>query len=846
MATMATVGPNIWSGLARAGLSKLGIEPPEWAGAMDAPLPARFYDRQKYYRPGLSRTPQERNELDWMDPFQNASFPQVASSDNGFVPQSGFHIVDVSGQNNLVSRLNLRPLDPVQGFVVHHTGPGMKTVDDVVNVFKQRGFPAQFVVDPNGTVYQTLPTGYEGQQIAKTSKYKAVAATGLKNLNTIGVEVMADDDGKINPAEIEAVKGLYNYVANDPAAAGWKATGLPASAVFSHGVLNPGDKMPNEGLTITNAIRAAYGAPTYDFGSFQKDPLSFMDRDFMARQDAAVFNLPAMPKTSAEAAQQMATGTIDKARDAAIRTAYAEDTRSPEGPLSVIYNRTQDKRFPADAFDVVSQPSQFNAYGNELYKSLKPTDGIYQDLGKTWDALVAGTARPVTPAIGFVNNKIAAIQPWQKTMTYQGEIGGHKFYGEVIPKTPGAPPPASMATLPPDMVAKPISATDVPAGPLGSDSVIKAGIEGDKAGIAEGWNKLVNEVMSGGAAAQKQIAEFNARPDVIPFARAAAGEMAFHPDLATAIPERVGAIPLISSGYPLRENIQAGANELLGFTGRRMAEQAGIFPTVTPSLDTTNARAVEMFAPEGSPHVGPITADSIAHEMGVGFTNIDTLRKQAADAQSARYAYTSQADAAGVTHGAAPPVTGQGEVPQEKTWQSVGGAGVAPKVAETKPEFGSVGGAGVAPSMATVQPPGSGLTESMDYALHISPSIEAAINGTLTPQTPATAPMAYQATGGAGAAPKPSMATKPPGGGGIGGRIYRAVAQPIQPGSSSFWSGPMHQPNFTSLGGGSTMPYQPNTGRTQTDQWGNKVNVGVYTDSQGNQHEYTWSPSGAP
>lgn len=347
---------------------------------------------------------------------------------------------------------------------------------------------------------------------------------------------------------------------------------------------------------------------------------------------------------------------------------------------------------------------------------------------------------------------------------------------------------ASMATTPPDMTLKPVAAADVPAGPLGADRVVKAMIGGEPSEITGGWNKLVSDIIAAPSGMAKQVTDYFASPAVRPFQQAAAEEMAFNPDKWAAVPEKVGAFGIYK---PLREPMQQAAEELV--TQGHVADQAQQFGLLEPqrSIDYTNLKPVGM---EG----------------------------------------------------------GQGEVPQETTWHSMAKAGqdALQRVAD-QPAYQGVGGAGVAPSMATTPPPSSGLTESMDYALHVSPAIEAAVSGGGVQPTaaPVTATPSMPA-----ARPKPSMATQPPGGGGIGGRIYRAVAQPITQGAASFWSGPMHAPDFgLGLGGvsmphsgGSLFSYQPNTGRTQTDQWGNRVNVGVYTDDNGNQHEYTWSPSGAP
>ncbi len=500
------------TGLTRAGLVPLGITPPEWAGSMDAPLPARFYDKQNYYRPGWSLSPREKEELAPIIRGYELSAPKIASADPSFAPQQTGGIIDISSRNNLARSLGLKKLDPVQGFVIHHTGPGMKTVNDVVNVFQNRGYPAQFVIDRTGQIFQTLPTGYEGFQIVNTSKYKPVAATGLSNINTIGVEVMAADDGDVLPAQIDAAKQLYSYLATDPAAAGWNASGLPPSQVFSHGVLNPGDKMPTEGLTITSAIRSAYGAPTYDPKGFLANPMSFADPQFMAKQEQAVFGLR--------------DPNLDPGRDAAIRTAYAEDTRNPLAPLSVIYNRTLDARFPGDLMGVVSQQlvpgaKQFDGYQSKLYNSLKPTDPVYQQIGKALDEWQLGMSQPPTGAVFFWNPATGSKSAFNgiiKNNAYAGTIGGQDYYGEVQPKpgvTAGAPAQAAGAEPALSVGGQPVWVTTAPDAtttkleaipndtPGGIGDVIKAAVNGDVKATKAAWDKTVGRLMFAPAETKK-------------------------------------------------------------------------------------------------------------------------------------------------------------------------------------------------------------------------------------------------------------------------------------------------------------------------------------------------------
>ena len=182
----------------------------------------------------------------------------------------------------------------------------------------------------------------------------------------------------------------------------------------------------------------------------------------------------------------------------------------------------------------------------------------------------------------------------------------------------------------------------------------------------------------------------------------------------------------------------------------------------------------------------------------------------------------------------------QGEIPQSVTWPSMAAAN-KPSIATTAPSLQADYSPG-SPDFPQALP--SAQMGGIDVPPTLGPPTDVPDVGTppIPPADVGPPPVA--------APPPKTIASQGPGVGiptsRMGSRIYNAIAKPISSGSSNFWSGPMIQPFFTQGGGGATMPYQPNTGRTTTDVRGNSVNVGVYTDEHGNQHEYTWSPSGAP
>jgi hypothetical protein len=154
-------------------------------------------------------------------------------------------IVDRTGDTTDLARFG--QMASVSGLVFHHTG-GDGGVDGVINTFRQRGFPAQFVIDKEGTVHQVLPDGAKGQHIKNASAFVGSRDASLSNANTIGVEIVGKDDANINPKQVAAARALYQKLAeNNPQ--------LTPDRVFGHGELNPGHKKATEGMQAVNAIR---------------------------------------------------------------------------------------------------------------------------------------------------------------------------------------------------------------------------------------------------------------------------------------------------------------------------------------------------------------------------------------------------------------------------------------------------------------------------------------------------------------------------------------------------------------------------------------------------------------
>lgn len=136
-------------------------------------------------------------------------------------------------------------LQPVKGMIIHHTAGG-SDVDSVISTFQQTGYPAQYVIDREGKIYQTLPDGARGQHIRAGWGEKG---EGLSNANTLGVEIIAKDDSDVTPVQRQAAAKLVGY-------ASAKYGFDPRTAVFGHGEVNPGHKQDTEGMSVVNGIRS--------------------------------------------------------------------------------------------------------------------------------------------------------------------------------------------------------------------------------------------------------------------------------------------------------------------------------------------------------------------------------------------------------------------------------------------------------------------------------------------------------------------------------------------------------------------------------------------------------------
>ena len=139
-------------------------------------------------------------------------------------------------------------MEEPEAVVFHHTA-GRGTPEGVVNTLNNRVDPftgrkmilgVHYIIDRDGSVHAALPPGTTGAHVLTNQE------RNLGNQNTIGVEVIAKDNDDVTPEQVAAGKLLHAYLSS-----GRKKP----LEVFGHGELNPGHKLPNEGLAVVNPIR---------------------------------------------------------------------------------------------------------------------------------------------------------------------------------------------------------------------------------------------------------------------------------------------------------------------------------------------------------------------------------------------------------------------------------------------------------------------------------------------------------------------------------------------------------------------------------------------------------------
>lgn len=151
-------------------------------------------------------------------------------------------------------------LKKIDYFITHHTaGPGScENVISVLNNHVEDGVKTplgiHYVVDRNGNACKALPDGSRGAHILKSPM-------GATNDNSIGVEVVAENDDDILPIQALTVLKLVKQI------------GISPEQILGHGEVNKGARPANEGKRIKQFIKLNYNKSPitpYDYSMFDK------------------------------------------------------------------------------------------------------------------------------------------------------------------------------------------------------------------------------------------------------------------------------------------------------------------------------------------------------------------------------------------------------------------------------------------------------------------------------------------------------------------------------------------------------------------------------------------------
>jgi N-acetyl-anhydromuramyl-L-alanine amidase AmpD len=126
---------------------------------------------------------------------------------------------------------------PPTAFIVHHTAGALGR--SPVSTFYSRGFPTQYWIDADGTIYHFIPDGLKGQHMKNGDTEKG---RGLNNSNTIGVEIAAPGCSEVTKAQKNAAIYLAYML------------GFNRDQVFGHGEVNS-HKQDCEGVAVSELIR---------------------------------------------------------------------------------------------------------------------------------------------------------------------------------------------------------------------------------------------------------------------------------------------------------------------------------------------------------------------------------------------------------------------------------------------------------------------------------------------------------------------------------------------------------------------------------------------------------------
>lgn len=293
------------------------------------------------------------------------------------------------------SNWNFGNLTNPNALVIHHTG-GRGTVEGVVQTFKERGYPAHFVIDREGVIHRILREDQKGQHTRP-----AEDGSEINNSNSWGVEIIANDDSDLTPQQVRAALQLSQYL--------HKSYGLPLDRVVGHGNIN-GHKQESEGDTVLAALDQMFGNSASNDGDVE-GLLAFISQEEGTAGDDpynVVYGGATQPLTSmtlsevqqigkAAGRYQVLPGTLDDARQA--------------------LGLSPDTKFTPEVQDQVAL-WLLERRGLARWKDGRMTDAEFIDaLSQEWAALSGSDGKAHYPGQGqnaSLERLVAALEPMKR------------------------------------------------------------------------------------------------------------------------------------------------------------------------------------------------------------------------------------------------------------------------------------------------------------------------------------------------------------------------------------------------------------------------------------------------
>lgn len=136
------------------------------------------------------------------------------------------------------------PMKDDKYFILHHTA-GRGKASDVMNILNSRKLGVQWIIDRDGKLFKSLPSGHRGAHI---KLIRSSVPKDLSNRTSQGVEIIAKDDTDISITQCRTALKLI------------KSLGYPLSNVYGHGDVST-NRGPEEGRTCKAYIKKYWNTP---------------------------------------------------------------------------------------------------------------------------------------------------------------------------------------------------------------------------------------------------------------------------------------------------------------------------------------------------------------------------------------------------------------------------------------------------------------------------------------------------------------------------------------------------------------------------------------------------------